>query len=400
MSDRQIVSHSVSKPAMDRKADIAPSGIIVQKYGGSSLSDLAGIRRVARRVSSQVKGGKRVVVVVSAMGNTTNELLALARDVSAAPPTRELDMLVSVGERVSMALVAMAIQELGHAAVSFTGSQSGIITDQHHVAARVLEVRPTRIQKALSEGQVVVVAGFQGVSTSKEVTTLGRGGSDTTAVVLAAALGAEYCEICSDVDGIYTADPREVADAKKLPQLTVDSALALGRAGAKVLLADAVRRAGELGVRLHVSATTQASGSGTDVIPGPVAHEVIGVAADTELELVEIESAQALSDLEGAVRWSWSEEDKMIAVVDLRNLHDFEGGLENHPGLRSRGRVARVSAVGQSLVTDPSKTAAIIELLAGVSIIRWTAVGDGLSLLLPLDVSSEVLRVLHRHLIG
>ena len=384
---------------MDRKVKPDGSGIIVQKYGGSSLSDLSAIRRVAQRVIASVDSGYRVVVVVSAMGNTTNELLALARSISESPPTRELDMLVSVGERVSMALLAMAIQELGHSAVSFTGSQSGIITDQHHVAARVLEVRPTRIQAALEEGKVVVVAGFQGVSTAREVTTLGRGGSDTTAVVLAAALQAEYCEICSDVDGVYSADPRVVPQATRLQEMSLDSALALGRAGAKVLLAEAVQRARELGVRLHASATSKLSGSGTDLVPGPVAEQIVGIAADTELEWVEFIHHSLPSSLSGALRWSWEDSGTVVGVVDLRNLHDFPDGLGHIAGLKSRGRVARVSAIGQSVVNDPRLCAKALAIIDSEWVLHWTAVGAGLSLLVPLQAAGECQRRLHQSLI-
>ena len=384
---------------MDRKVKPAGSGIIVQKYGGSSLSDLSAVRRVARRVIAAVDSGYRVVVVVSAMGNTTHELLAVAKSISESPPTRELDMLVSVGERVSMALLAMAIQELGHSAVSFTGSQSGIITDQHHVAARVLEVRPARIQSALDAGKVVVVAGFQGVSTAREVTTLGRGGSDTTAVVLAAALRAEYCEICSDVDGVYSADPRVVPTATRLQEMTLDSALALGRAGAKVLLADAVERARELGVRLHASATSQVSGSGTDLVPGTVAEEVVGVAADTQLEWVEFLHDSPPSCLSGALRWLWSDSGSMFGLVDLRNLHDLAQGLVHLEGIKSCGRVARVSAIGQALVSDPALCKKALAVLDAEWILHWTAVGAGLSILVPLSVADECQRRLHECLI-
>src|SRR5215471_10788284 len=193
--------------------------IVVQKYGGSSVADVARLERVAERVANTVAAGKRVCVVVSAMGKTTDELIALAKKITDAPPRRELDMLLSTGERIAMALLAMAIQKRGLEAISFTGSQSGIITNDRHSGARIIEVRPVRIQDELDRGRVVIVAGFQGMSYKREITTLGRGGSDTTAVALAAALSAEYCEICSDVDGVYTADPRVVPDAKHLPSL-------------------------------------------------------------------------------------------------------------------------------------------------------------------------------------
>src|SRR5262247_3807158 len=184
--------------------------VIVQKYGGSSVADVDRLRKVAERVMRTRAEGHEVVVVVSAMGDTTDELLALAKSLSANPDRRELDMLLSAGERISMALLSIAIRELGGEAISFTGSQSGIITNDAHTSARIVEVRPFRVQDELARGKVVIVAGYQGVSYKKEVTTLGRGGSDTTAVALAAALGAEACEIYSDVDGVYSADPRVV----------------------------------------------------------------------------------------------------------------------------------------------------------------------------------------------
>ena len=188
-------------------------GVVVQKYGGSSVADVQKLKQVAERIMRTRKQGHDVVVVVSAMGDTTDELLAMAKQVSPRPDRRELDMLLSAGERVSMALLSMAIRGLGGDAISFTGSQSGIITSDRHVDARIIEVRPFRVQDELARGKIVVIAGFQGVSYRKEVTTLGRGGSDTTAVAMAAALNADYCEICSDVDGVYSADPRVVTAA-------------------------------------------------------------------------------------------------------------------------------------------------------------------------------------------
>ncbi len=195
-------------------------GVIVQKYGGSSVADIDKIQRVAARVAETRASGKQVVVVVSAMGDTTDELLSLARKISPNPHRRELDMLLTAGERISMALLGMALHDRKVEAVSFTGSQSGIITDGAHTNARILEVRPVRILEELARGKVVIVAGYQGVSRDKEITTLGRGGSDTTAVALAAALEAEVCEICSDVDGVYTADPRIVSAPRRLAELS------------------------------------------------------------------------------------------------------------------------------------------------------------------------------------
>src|SRR5690242_13760982 len=196
--------------------------IVVQKYGGSSVADVDRLRAVAKRVMETRRQGHDVCVVVSAMGDTTDDLLAMAKRVSPNPHRRELDMLLSAGERISMALLSLAIRELGGDAISFTGSQSGIITNDRHIDARIIEVRPFRVQDELGRGKVVVIAGYQGVSYRKEVTTLGRGGSDTTAVAMAAALGAEWCEICSDVNGVYSADPRIVKDAKRIPVLSYE----------------------------------------------------------------------------------------------------------------------------------------------------------------------------------
>lgn len=353
--------------------------ILVQKYGGSSVADVARIQQVARRVVGAAQAGQQVVVVVSAMGNTTNELLALARSVSQSPGRRELDLLVSVGERVSMTLLAMAIEALGVPAASFTGSQSGIITDDNHVAARVIEVRPHRVRAALDEGKVAIVAGFQGVSRGGEVTTLGRGGSDTTAVVLAAALGAEHCEICSDVDGVYSADPRLVEGARRLDELPLDAAVALARGGSKVLLAEAVELARRLGVRLDAASTARPAGSGTRLPPGPAADAVVAITHDAELEHVVIEAGASIAGCEGAARAWWTEADGVHLLVDLRNLHD----RARVSGGQSRGRVATVSAVGRRLVEDPDAALAAAEALAGLGVERWWSVGETWTALLP-----------------
>ncbi|MGL4742946.1 MAG: aspartate kinase, partial [Dermatophilaceae bacterium] len=210
--------------------------IVVQKYGGSSLADAESIKRVARRIAETKKCGNDVVVAVSAMGDTTDELLDLANDVSPVPPPRELDMLMTAGERISMALVAMAISDLGYSARSFTGSQAGVITDAVHGKAKIIDIAPGRITEALGKGHVVIVAGFQGVSQdTKEITTLGRGGTDTTAVALAAALAADVCEIYTDVDGVFTADPRIVPTARKLHRVSAEEMLELAACGSKVL---------------------------------------------------------------------------------------------------------------------------------------------------------------------
>jgi aspartate kinase len=372
------------------------SRIIVQKYGGSSVADLPRLQDVARRVVASASSGDRVVVVVSAMGNTTNELLALARAVSPRPGRRELDLLVSVGERVSMSLLAMAIEELGQPAASFTGSQSGIITDERHVAAQVIEVRPHRIQRALAEGKVAIVAGFQGVSREGEVTTLGRGGSDTTAVVLAAALGAEHCEICSDVDGVYSTDPRLVPSARRLEHLPLDAAVALSRAGAKVLLAEAVELARQMGVRLDAAATSQPPGSGTRLPPGPAPAAPIALALDDQLRLLRLPfGAEPPRALEGAGRGAWAEGGAQLLLVDTRNLH----GRQLEPPAEDLGPIALLTAVGRALVVEPALRQRALAALPcpprGL-----LCLGETLSAALPVESGAEALRRWHAALIG
>ena len=250
--------------------DAAAGGIVVQKYGGSSVAGPDKIRAVAARIMRTRAAGHAVCVVVSAMGDTTDELLADARQLSANPPRRELDMLLSAGERISMALLCIAIRELGGDAISFTGSQSGIITNDRHSDARIIEVRPFRVQDELARGKIVVVAGYQGVSYKKEVTTLGRGGSDTTAVAMAAALGAQWCEICSDVDGVYSADPRVVPAARRLGELNYEETQEMAEAGARVLNAQAVEFAKERGIAIYARATVQPPPEGAGDIDGTV----------------------------------------------------------------------------------------------------------------------------------
>ena len=225
----------------------------MQKYGGSSVADAESIKRVAKRIVETRKAGNEVVVAVSAMGDTTDELLDLAHEVTPLPDPRELDMLLTTGERISMALLAMAIKSMGVEARSYTGSQAGMMTDARHGSARIVDVTPVRLREALDEGAIVIVAGFQGFNRdSKDITTLGRGGSDTTAVALAAALGADVCEIYTDVDGVYSADPRIVPRARKIPRITSEEMLELAAAGAKVLYIRAVEYARRHGVVLHV----------------------------------------------------------------------------------------------------------------------------------------------------
>jgi aspartate kinase len=319
--------------------------IVVQKYGGSSVSDVDRIRQVATRVMRTRAAGHDVAVVVSAMGDTTDELLSLAKRVSRNPDRRELDMLLSAGERISMALLSMAIRELGGDAISFTGSQSGIITNDRHVDARIIEVRPFRVQDELARGRVVVIAGYQGVSYRREVTTLGRGGSDTTAVAMAAALGAEYCEICSDVDGVYTADPRVVPAAQRIGALSYEETQELAEAGAKVLNAQAVEFAKERGIAIYARATASAlpgaepSADGTVVrrdaprVPGAVAgvaseHDLLVLQArgtgKTISSLFEMLDQRATAGKQLHIAAFGRGCDGMTVLISRENLHDEE----------------------------------------------------------------------------
>jgi len=268
-------------------------GLVVQKYGGSSVADAEGVKRVAKRITETKRAGHEVCVVVSAMGDTTDDLLDLAQQVSPLPPARELDMLLTAGERISMALLAMAIANLGHVARSFTGSQAGVITDSAHGRARIIDVTPGRIREALDQGAIAIVAGFQGISVdTKDITTLGRGGSDTTAVALAAALGADVCEIYTDVDGVYTADPRIVPTARKIDRISSEEMLEMAASGAKVLHLRCVEYARRYGVPVHVRSSftaregtwvaDAATDQSTDGTPGGAMEQPIisGVAHD------------------------------------------------------------------------------------------------------------------------
>jgi len=244
--------------------------IVVQKYGGSSVADADGIKRVARRIVDTRHAGHDVVVVVSAMGDSTDDLRDLAEQVSPTPPPRELDMLLTAGERISMALLAMAIAELGQTAKSFTGSQAGVITDSAHGKAKIIDITPGRIENAIAQGAIAIVAGFQGVSQdTKDITTLGRGASDTTAVALAAALGAQVCEIYSDVDGVFSADPRLVPTARKLDRISHEEMLEMAACGAKILHLRCVEYARRYDIPIHVRSSFSLK-EGTWILPDPL----------------------------------------------------------------------------------------------------------------------------------
>ena len=371
--------------------------VVVQKYGGSSVSDVEKIRRVAERIVNTRDAGYGVVVAVSAMGNTTNELLRLARSVSPAPGRRELDMLVSVGERISMALLSMAVTDLGAPAVSFTGSQSGIITDEAHTSARIVAVRPHRVRAALEDGKVVIVAGFQGVSRDKEVTTLGRGGTDLTAVALTAALGAEWCEICSDVDGVYSADPRVVPDAIRLDPLSLDEALSLARNGARVLQADAVALAHRLGIELQAASTADAVGTGSRIQVDALPPRFAAVTADTQLVRLTGDVRALLASLTG-VDLRRVEPDAVI--VDTRNWHDRSAWAA--PSGTTRQPVAEVAVVASGPHVETADLVAALGALeaAGIGVIRFQATAAALQFqVAPADVAAAT-RLLHGTLVA
>jgi len=341
--------------------------IVVQKYGGSSVADTDKILQVARHVAATQRAGFGVVVVVSAMCKTTENLLALARSLAAEPPRRELDMLVSTGERVTMALLSMALSSCGSDAVSFTGSQSGIITNDRHFDAQIIEVRPHRIEDELSRGRIVIVAGYQGMSYRREITTLGRGGSDTTAVALTAALGAERCEIYSDVDGIYSADPRNVADARHLPTIDYDTMQEMAESGAKVLNARAVAWARRHKVVIHARKTADfaslGAGRETRVEHAPAEHTAIVV--DTKLAWVEAQPArraQLLAIAEDAdipVRDAWFEQRDTL-LLSLTSVPDFSKTAERllaAGASQVRCDVTAVSAVAVGVARRPADLA-------------------------------------------
>jgi aspartate kinase len=387
---------------------------VVQKFGGSSVSDAAKIRLVAERVKARRETGDRLVVVVSAMGDTTDELLKLAKSISADPPRRELDMLLTCGERISMALLSMALHELGVPAISFTGSQSGIITTEAHSQARIIEVRPVRILESLEQNRVVIVAGYQGVSAQREVTTLGRGGSDTTAVALAAALGAD-CEIYSDVDGVFSADPRVVPSAQKLAELSYDEMQELAAAGAKVLNAQAVEFAKLSGIAI-MARSTHGGGTGTRV------HAVVskssrvrGVTADANLAVLtyqghHLEQLLDLLDARGVggriLAFDAMGEDGYLAVP-LQDLHGLEALIaalkaKFHDAVKFDQDLGTVTCVGTGINADwgPLRKALGVAHHLGVRVEAVHTSPLQLSLVVPRAGLNMLSRALHEALIG
>lgn len=360
--------------------------VIVQKYGGSSVSSIAGIERVAKRIIETTKQGYKVVAVVSAMGNTTNELLTLAKQISDTPAKRELDLLVSVGERVSMSLLAMALEKLGARAKSFTGSQSGIITTNDHGNSDIVEVKPYRIQRALDEGYIAIVAGFQGMSLQREVTTLGRGGSDTTAVALSAALSAEFCEICSDVSGVYSTDPRLVSEAVLLKELGLHRAIAMAKNGAKVLQVEALQWCQQSGITLVANATANPVGEGTRLEARETKVEDLPVVAfDTQLIAIDEPTAYQIEATQHCVRLHTILNKQEVLIVDIRNLHG-EWEKWNH---RS---VATVTILGSCTPEN------LGEWTHEFFIQHWWRDTEGVTLLLEREYLSEFVQKIHQQL--
>ncbi|WP_353650186.1 aspartate kinase [Nakamurella sp. A5-74] len=371
--------------------------LIVQKYGGSSVGTADRIKRVAERIVATRKAGHDVVVVVSAMGDTTDELMDLAMQVAPVPPARELDMLLTSGERISNALVAMAISALGAEARSFTGSQAGVITTSAHGKARIIDVTPGRIRAALDDGAIALVAGFQGVSQdTKDITTLGRGGSDTTAVALAAALEADVCEIYTDVDGVYTADPRIVANATKLDTITYEEMLEMAASGAKVLMLRCVEYARRYNVPVHVRSSysdrigTTVAGTIEEIpveqamitgvahdrseakvtvtkvpdTPG-VAARIFRTIADTEIDIdMVVQNISAGADGLTDITFTLPKDDGPKAVAALENRRDSIGFGQ----VIYNDHVGKVSLIGAGMRSHPGVTATFCEALASAGV--------------------------------
>ena len=370
-------------------------GRIVQKYGGSSVADADSIKRVARRIARARADGHDIIIVISAMGDTTDELMDLALQVSPQPKSRELDMLLTTGERQSAALLAMALSDLGIEAVSYTGSQAGIITTATHGNARIIDITPGRIVRSLDEGAVVIVAGFQGVAqTTKDVTTLGRGASDTTAVALAASLGADYCEIYSDVDGVYTADPRIVNGARHIPEICHEEMLEMAACGAKILHLRCVEYARRENVPVHVRSSftdkpgtwvlphDQLKGSAMEeaLITG-VAHDrseakitIVGVPdqigeaaqifaaiaeADINIDMI-VQNVSKLSDQSTDISFTLPMADGPRAIAALKDVRDQVGFSE----LLYDDQIGKISVVGVGMRSHPGVTATFFKALA------------------------------------
>jgi aspartate kinase len=362
--------------------------LIVQKYGGTSLADAERVRAVADHIARTLRQSRQVVVVVSAMGRTTDDLIRLAHEVSRVVPPRELDMLVTTGERVSMALLCMALAELSVPAASFTGSQAGIITDTVHGNAKILEVRGDRVREALAEGQVPVVAGYQGVSLERDITTLGRGASDTTAVALAAALGAEVCEIYTDVSGVYSADPRVVPSARRLSRVGVDEMLEMAATGGRVLAMRSVEFARRYGVALHVrSSFTWEPGTWVRKEDAPMEEAIVSsITHDTSEAKVTVTGVPDKPGIAARLFRELADRgvnvDMIVQNISTHGLADISftvprdslpeslevartiGGELGASEVTADSEVARVSVIGAGMKSQPGVTATMFETLA------------------------------------
>ena len=362
--------------------------LIVQKYGGTSVGDPDRIKAVADHIARTARAGNQVIVAVSAMGKTTDNLIRLANDVASNPGGRELDMLLTSGERISIALVAMAVADLGVPAVSFTGSQAGIVTDTQHGNAKIVEIKGDRIREALDAGNVCVVAGFQGVSTAKEIVTLGRGASDLTAVAMAARFGADSCEIYTDVEGVYTADPRIVPNARKLAQITLEEMLEMAATGGRVLALRSVEYARNHGVKIHVrSSFTWAPGTWvTEENPAMEQAIISGVTHDTSEAKVTISGVPDQPGVAGKVFRSLADAgcnvDMIVQNVSSQGHTDISFTLPKlelsrmdsvmaaivseicAAGFQTDPDVGRVSLVGAGMKTHPGVAATMFETLA------------------------------------
>jgi len=370
--------------------------LVVQKYGGSSVADAESIKRVARRIIETRKAGNDVVVAVSAMGDTTDELLDLANEVSPMPPPREMDMLLTAGERISMALLAMAIADQGHSVRSFTGSQAGVITDTTHGKAKIIDVTPGRITEAIGKGHIVIVAGFQGVSReTKEITTLGRGGSDTTAVALAAAMNASVCEIYTDVDGVFTADPRVVPKARKIARITSEEMLELAASGSKVLHLRSVEYARRFGIPIHVrSSFSHKEGTFVTDQPAPEGEPVeapiiAGVAHDRSEAKITVVGVPDRAGMAATIFAAIADADINIDMI-VQNVSATETGLTDisftlpkgevtaamQALQRIQGEVGFVSLLHDDLIGKLSLVGAGMKSSPGVSATFFKALAD------------------------
>ncbi len=395
--------------------------IIVQKYGGSSVADVSKLQRVADQVCEVRKSGDNVVVVVSAMGGTTDELLELAKSLSESPPRRELDMLLSVGERISMALLSIAIQKRGLHAISLTGSQCGIITNDRHSDARIIEVRPFRVQDELNRGSIVIVAGYQGVSYKREVTTLGRGGSDTTAVALAAALGAERCEIYSDVDGVYSADPREIDEARHLPALSYPEMQEMATAGAQVLNPQAVEFAKRAGIAIYCRASFQAGRETVIRRDVPIEeHGVRAVVSEEQIVRVRLRGDAAAERLievfRAAERFgaaikevgmtapeaapTWARGSFVVSLANVPNWPDLSKSLREAAGdeIEIDEHLGALSLIGEGINEDNRNLLHALEVLEAEDIRPGgvTTTGFRISLLIDRRRLRDAKRACHR----